>query len=238
MAAPNDEPALTVCTPAAGPTRAVAVVLHGGREHSHAPVRAHQLAVLRMRPFAGTLRRAGGRCGLAVARLRYLVRGWNADERSPVHDLAWALGRLAERFPDAPIGLVGHSMGGRAAVYAAGHPSVRSVVALAPWLEPDDEYGQLAGRRLLVVHGDRDRRTDARHSAAFAREAAAVAASAGYVSVRGDRHAMMGRAGLWHALAAGFLLATLCGEPPHATVEPVAAKIVARVLAGETPVVV
>ncbi len=37
--------------------------------------------------------------------------------RSPVADTLWALDQLTERFPDVPVALVGHSMGGRAAMY-------------------------------------------------------------------------------------------------------------------------
>lgn len=231
------EPALTVVTPADRPATAVALVLHGGREDSHARVHSGQLAVARMLPFASTLRRAGGKRGLAVARLRYVVRGWNGREQSPVHDVAWALGRLAERFGDLPVATVGHSMGGRAAVYCAGHPSVRAVVGLAPWLEDGDPVAQLAGRRLLVAHGDRDRVTSPARSAAFTVEAAEVADSAAYVSVRGERHALLRRAGLWHQLATGFVLATVCGAQPGDTTDPVTANVLAKVLAGQTPVV-
>lgn len=68
------EPALEVRAPS-GDVRAVALVLHGGREASSAPVQPRQLAVLRMIPFASALSGAAAREGLAVARLRYAVRG-------------------------------------------------------------------------------------------------------------------------------------------------------------------
>ncbi|MBN9620076.1 MAG: alpha/beta hydrolase, partial [Actinobacteria bacterium] len=110
-------PVLDVATPGRAVT-AVALVLHGGRERGTGPVRARNLAVIRMQPFASALTRSGAPLGLAVARLRYRVRGWNGALRSPVDDVEWALDSLATRFPDAPVALVGHSMGGRAAVYA------------------------------------------------------------------------------------------------------------------------
>src|SRR5579875_2390195 len=100
-----------------GPVRGIAVVLHGGRSTSVAPVRPYQLAVVRMQPFAASLRRFGRPDGLLVARVRYTVRGWNGAQRSPVADVEQALDELTARFPDVPIALVGHSMGGRAAVY-------------------------------------------------------------------------------------------------------------------------
>ena len=123
------------------------------------PVRASQLAVLRMAPFVTSLRRAGAEHGLAVARLRYLVRGWNGAAQSPVPDVRWALDRLAEQFPGIPVALVGHSMGGRAAVYAAGHDSVRAVVGLAPWIEPGDPV-RAAGRPARAVRARRPRPDD------------------------------------------------------------------------------
>ena len=187
------------------------LVLHGGRETSLAPVRARQVAVLRMLPFAHRIGRAGaGR--VAVARLRYATRGWNAtggQQPAPVRDAEWALGRLTERFPGLPIGLVGHSMGGRTAMRVGGHPQVRGIVGLAPWLPPGEPADQLAGRRVLLMHGDADRMTSAAATAAFAGRLEAVGASVSLVSVSGDGHAMLRRAELWHDMAAQFVLGTV-----------------------------
>jgi hypothetical protein len=233
MPAVTAEPFLHVDEPSSG-TRAVALVLHGGRSRSVAPVRANQLSVLRMLPFVSSLRRAGSRHGLSVARLRYRVRGWNGPAQSPVADVEWALARLVARFPNVPVGLVGHSMGGRAALYAAGADPVLSVVGLAPWCEPGDPVDQLAGRRLLIAHGAADRMTSPPESAAYARRAAKVAVSVGYVSVQGEKHAMLHRAGVWHQLASGFTLAVLCEVPPAQSVGAVAANVVTESLAGAT----
>lgn len=215
-----------------GAAQAVALVLHGGRSKGRTPVRANQLAVLRMLPFVSSLRRAGSDHGLAVARMRYRVRGWNGAERSPVADVEGVLDRLVARFPDRPIALVGHSMGGRAALWTAGHDAVRSVVGLAPWLEPGDPTKQLLGRRLLVVHGDADRMTDPRESASYTAAAAAVAASASYVAVDGERHAMLRRARLWHELATGFVLGSLLDLAPGGTVGAESANLVTKALDG------
>jgi predicted esterase len=231
------EPALDVAMPD-GPVQAVALVLHGGRAKGTSPVRATQLAVLRMAPFASSLRRAGRDDGLAVARLRYLVRGWNGDARSPVRDVEWALGRLTNRFPSSPVALVGHSMGARAAIYTAAHPSVRAVVGLAPWLERDDPYEPVTGRHVLIAHGDRDRITSAKGSAAWTRKAAAVAASASYVGIHGERHAMLHRASLWHSLTSAYVLAVLCDVQPSETDRSTGANVTAKVLAGEASLVV
>jgi dienelactone hydrolase len=227
----DKEPFLAVAEPD-GPVRAVALVLHGGRATSSAPVRARQLAVVRMRPFTRSLHAAGRDAGLAVARLRYVTRGWNGDAQAPVHDVRWALSRLVERFPRVSIAMVGHSMGGRAALYAAGHQSVRAVVGLAPWLEPSDPYTQLDGRDVLLAHGDRDRITSPKRSAAYATAAARRAASMSYVAIRGEKHAMLHRARLWHELTTGYVLAVLCGRSPAETVREPAANLLVQALAG------
>jgi pimeloyl-ACP methyl ester carboxylesterase len=221
-----------------GEVRAVALVLHGGRSLGTAQVRPRQLAVLRMQPFISSLRRPGASHGLVVARLRYTVRGWNGSAESPVADVRWALDQLAERFPAAPVALVGHSMGGRAALYAADHPSVQAIAGMAPWIEPGDPYLQLKGRRLLIAHGDRDRITSARGSAMYAENARRVATSVSYISVHGDRHAMLGRARLWHDLATGWVLAVMCDVPPPETVRRESANVLAKALAGEASLVV
>jgi dienelactone hydrolase len=231
------DPFLHVDAPRGTP-RAIALVLHGGRVRGNGPVRASQLAVLRMTPFVNSLRRTGRGHGLAVARMRYLVRGWNGDARSPVADVNWALNRLAEQYPGLPVALIGHSMGGRAAMYAAGHESVRAVVGLAPWIEPGDPSAQLAGRRVLIEHGALDRMTSPRESAAYADKARKVAERVGYVSIRRERHAMLRRARLWHQLTSGYVLAAMCGVSPGETVGPPAANAVQEVLAGTPSVVV
>jgi pimeloyl-ACP methyl ester carboxylesterase len=225
-------------TEPAGAVEAIALVLHGGREQSRAGVRPHQLAVVRMAPFSWSLERAGRRHGLAVARMRYRLRGWNGAARAPVADVQWVLDRLADRYPGVPVALVGHSMGGRAAVYAAAHESVRAVVGLAPWIVADDPTGNVAGAHVLVAHGDADRITSPDASARWTQRAAAVAASAGFVSVRGDGHAMLRRAPLWHGMATDFVLATLCGVAPERGVPGEPATVVSKVLAGDTSFVV
>ncbi|MDT4936122.1 MAG: hypothetical protein QOK11_4014 [Pseudonocardiales bacterium] len=218
--------------------RGVALLLHGGRAVSELPVRANQLAVLRMLPFARVLRRAGSEHGLAVARLRFAVRGWNGDAHAPVADARWALDQLAVRFPDVPVAMVGHSMGGRTALYAADQANVRAVVGVAPWIEPGDPVEQLAGRRILLAHGSRDRVTSAAASAAYVQRAAAVAGSAAYVSVSGDRHAMLRRATVWHELTAGFVLGVLFGQSVGRTTRGDTANVLVRALAGQGSLVV
>ncbi|MDT4939631.1 MAG: hypothetical protein QOG80_3302 [Pseudonocardiales bacterium] len=230
-------PTLTVAEPAV-PVRGIALVLHGGQSASLAQVTPRQLSVLRMVPFARALQRADAGHGLAVARLLFAVRGWNDTAQSPVPDARWAVDQLTERFPDAPIVLVGHSMGGRAALYAAGHPSVVGVVALAPWLEPGDPAAQLAGRRVLIAHGTRDRTTSPRGSAAYARLARDAGASVTYVSVEAESHAMLRRAAVWHRLAAGWTIGVLFGSQTRTDQGNTTATVVTEALAGAGSLVV
>lgn len=220
------------------PPRAAVLVLHGGQARSTRPTRASNAASLRMIPFARALRRTGGGTGLVVARVRYLVRGWNGSAASPVPDARWALARLGERYPGLPVALVGHSMGGRVALAVADAPGVRAVVALAPWVEPDDSVLPATGRRLLVAHGTRDRVTDPRASAAFAERAREAGVQVSYVEVRGDGHPMLRRAPLWHALAAQFVVGALTAPALSDIGEAEVTNLVQRALAGEHSLVV
>ena len=188
------------------------VVMHGGAGRGDGvPVSPTQLSVLRMIPVARRVARAG-RGRLAVVRLLNSTRGWDAGH-TPVDDAVWALeqlrGRLGTRLPTC---LVGHSLGGRAALLTAGHPEVRSVVALAPWVYETDGQQDLAGRRVLVVHGTDDRIADPARSAAVAR-ALARTGQVGVVSVAGGSHSMLRHHGQFDRYAAQFARATLLDEP-------------------------
>jgi alpha-beta hydrolase superfamily lysophospholipase len=191
---------------AVGPTRGVALVLHGGKAHSFEPVEARHLSPLRMLPFARHLHRAGKDYGLAVWSLRNSVRGWHGQAMSALHDARWALRQISEQHPGVLVYLVGHSMGGLTAVCAADDPQVEAVVALAPWLGPETPAQRVAGRKILIVHGTGDRMTSPAQSLKFARRAAGGAASMQYVSLNGAGHFMIRRVRLWHTLATGFVM--------------------------------
>jgi pimeloyl-ACP methyl ester carboxylesterase len=208
--------------PGATAVRAAALVLHGGREVSVAPVTAHQLAVLRMVPIARHLASVGDAGGLAVWRLRFRYRGWNSragtvGDARPVADVRWAVQQLRERHGDVPIVLVGHSMGGRAALWAADEPGVVGLVGLAPWVTPNEPHGQVVGRRLLVVHGTRDRTTSAKNSKALVDAVRPLSpVDATFVHLRGDGHGMLRRAGVWNELTGDFVLSAGLGVLPGA----------------------
>jgi alpha-beta hydrolase superfamily lysophospholipase len=185
------------------------VVLHGGASRRDSPqVSPTQLSVLRMVPIAQRIARAG-RGRLAVVRLLNSLRGWDT-RHTPVDDVRWALDRLREAHGPAPTSLVGHSLGGRAALLAGDQPGIRSVVALNPWVHASDHV-DLTGRSALVVHGTDDRVADPERSAAMAR--AIGGATVGYLRVTGGRHAMLRHRNIFERAAADFVTATLLGEP-------------------------
>ncbi|HVY10370.1 MAG TPA: alpha/beta fold hydrolase [Mycobacteriales bacterium] len=186
---------------------AVALVLPGGRADSFEAAMPSQLTAVRMRPFARALARADDR--LAVAMLRYRYRGWNGPEASPTVDARWALEEVRRRYGDVPVVLVGHSMGGRTSLRVADEPAVVGVVALAPWITPDDPVEHLAGRRALIAHGNLDFVTSPRASRRFAERANAAGARIDYRLIRGDNHAMLLRARRWHRLASRAALSYL-----------------------------
>ena len=184
--------------------RAVVLVLHGGKSRSNRPVRPWQGAVLRMSPFAGAIAHAG-EGAIAVASLRYAVRGWNGDKASPVADTRLALEQIAAKHPGVPIGLLGHSMGGRVALHLADDERISAIAALAPWVEPKDQARWHRGLHVLFMHGTLDRMTSPRTSRAMADAMGALGADVTYDSVRGESHAMLHQAGRWHRETAAFL---------------------------------
>jgi alpha-beta hydrolase superfamily lysophospholipase len=191
---------------------AVVIVLHGGAARGPGlAVSPAQLSVLRMVPVAARIARAGsGR--LVVHRLLNSHRGWDTHH-TPVMDVAWALDEVRARHGELPVALVGHSLGGRAALLAADQPLVRSVVALNPWVHPSDRVAA-PGRQVLVVHGLDDRVTPAARSASLARRMASTS-TVGYVAIPGGRHAMLRHGRRFERYAAEFVTATLLGVRAH-----------------------
>lgn len=185
------------------------LVLHGGasRRDSMA-VSPTQASVVRMVPVARRIARAGGG-RLAVFRLLNARRGWGT-EHTPVHDAQWALDRIAERLGRRlPTCLVGHSLGGRAAILAAPASEVVSVVALAPWVHATDvPKGLRPDTRILIVHGDRDRVASPQRAAALAERLARLA-HVDFRLVAGGEHAMLAHASAFSRPAAEWAVATV-----------------------------
>ncbi|WP_046724688.1 alpha/beta hydrolase [Streptomyces xiamenensis] len=216
-------PALLIRRAPAGPGAAV-LFLHGGRTDSRDRSRPWHLAALRMRPFIRTVAGAA-RDDVLIGSVRYRVRGWNGREEDPLRDTRRALAELSERFPGLPTILVGHSMGGRAALRAADTPQVTDVLALAPWCPDGEPVEHLKGKHVVVLHGDRDRITDPRASASFVDRARAAGARAEFTPVTGGDHAMLRRSDHWHRTVACTVTNLLAGlptapRPPDSSPDP------------------
>lgn len=191
----------------------VALVLHGGGSPAQGiAVSPTQLSVLRMVPIAHRVARACKR--LAVFRLLNSSRGWDTSH-TPVQDVAWAIDQVADRLgPELPVALVGHSLGGRAAILSADQACVQTVVALAPWVYPEDGDVDASGVDTLIVHGTADRIASPARSLVAAKALRRTAKSLRYVHVDGGKHAMLSRHGVFSDLAADFCAATMIDPPP------------------------
>lgn len=189
---------------------AVVLVLHGGASReAGALVSPAQLSVVRMVPVARRLARSG-RPRTAVYRVLNSRRGWDTTH-TPVADATWAADAARQRLGDVPVALVGHSLGGRAALLAGAMDSVKAVVALNPWVYPDDDV-DLTGRRVLVVHGTQDRVALPERSARVARRLA-ERADVRFVEVDGGRHAMLRHGPAFERLASDFVNDTFDALP-------------------------
>lgn len=89
---------------------------------------------------------------LAFAEVKFRIKSWKrldmcTDDALAAIDAVGAPETL----------LIGFSMGGAVAIKAARHPSVSTVVGLAPWIPDRLDLSTLDGRRLAVLHGALDR---------------------------------------------------------------------------------
>ena len=141
--------------------------------------------------------------------LRYRVAGWKSGAPGAVEDTRWALEQLLERFGPVPVVLVGHSMGGRTALATADGKTVVGVVALAPWIDQDLRVGDLAGRQVVLAHGEDDRVTSPATSKRFAARARADGLDVEFVPIPGDGHAMLHAFSTWQRLVRDRVLAML-----------------------------
>ena len=215
-------------------TTAVVLLLHGGKADSWERSEPTHLSSRRLNPFVRALHRQGRMHGVAVWKVRYRVGGWTGRDRSPAQDAQWALDEVRRRHGDVPVVLLGHSMGGRAAVHVLGDPSVVGLVALAPWL-PHEPFDVAWGKRVVIAHGVVDRWTSPRETREWARAARPLASSLLYVRVRRTGHFMLRRSGLWTDLAVGFTLSWLGVDP---SVGRVAANVMRQAAAGATELTV
>ena len=197
------EPHLTTSSGRRTP-RGLVLMLHGGAETNVDPVTARSRPWQRSRLMMLPLQRPFHRAGLAVWLLRFRVTGWNhghATHPSPVPDARWALDRVREVHGSLPVVILGHSMGARTGATVADDPSVRGLVALAPWFPPGEPVQPLAGRHLVAAHGRADRVTGFDATASFVRRAADVAASSELVDMEGLGHYMLKGINRWNEVA-------------------------------------
>ena len=195
----------------------VVLLLPGGEEvSSRRP--SPMLATASVRTLGRRLARAGAADGLAAHVVHYRCRGWNGSEASLAHDAAWAVEEVVRRYGDVPVCLTGVDMGARAALRSAGHEAVNSVVALAPWLPeqdvaaPPEPVKQLAGRRVLIVHGTNDERTDPELSFRLAARAKKANRDICRFEVHSDGHGLHQHRQEVHALAEDFVMGALFGR--------------------------
>ena len=133
-------------------------------------------------------------------------RGWNdAAQPDPVLDLAELLDAPPGIWVGQPGGgppqvtLVGHSMGGRAALWAAARHRVDRLVLIAPWLEPGDPMPGPVTRDVLIAHGTADVVTSPQRSAALAERLASTRGIGLFVPVDGATHWLVDAWGRWVA---------------------------------------
>ncbi|MFD5588144.1 alpha/beta hydrolase family protein [Streptomyces sp. NPDC127063] len=195
----------------------VVLLLPGGDEVSSRKP-APMLAAASVRALGRTLARAGRGEGLAVHVVHYRYRGWNGSDAHPAQDAAWAAEEAVQRYGDVPVCLTGVGMGGRAALRAAGHEAVNSVLALAPCLPEDDVAAppepvkQLAGRRVLIVHGTNDQRTDPELSFRLAARAKKSNREVCRFEVHGDGHGLRAYRDEVLALTSDFVMGAVFGR--------------------------
>ncbi|MEU7474069.1 alpha/beta hydrolase [Streptomyces sp. NPDC044984] len=195
----------------------VVLLLPGGEEVSGRRPSA-VLAAASVRALGRRLTRAGRDRDLAAHVVHYRYRGWNGSEAHLARDAAWAAGEAVRRYGDVPVCLAGIGMGGRAALRAGGHEAVNSVLALAPWL-PDEDVAappepvkQLAGRRVLIVHGTNDARSDPELSFRLAARAKKANREVCRFEVHSDGHGLSQYRDEVLALAEDFVMGALFGR--------------------------
>ncbi|GAA3816235.1 alpha/beta hydrolase [Streptomyces coacervatus] len=195
----------------------VVLLLPGGDEES-ARRPSPMLATASVRALGRRLARAGREEGLATHVVHYRYRGWNGSEAHLARDASWAADEAVRRYGDVPVCLAGLDMGARAALRAGGHEAVNSVLAMAPWLPEEDVAAspepvkQLAGRRVLIVHGTNDDVSDPELSFRLAARAKKANRDVCRFEVHSDGHGLHQYRSEVQALAEDFVMGALFGR--------------------------
>ncbi|MFJ9645288.1 alpha/beta hydrolase [Streptomyces sp. NPDC004244] len=162
-----------------------------------------------VRPLARALARAGRAEGLVTHTVAYGGDGSRED------DARWAADEAVRRYGDVPLCLAGHAAGGRAALLAAGHGAVNSVLALAPSLDEaagadtPEPVKQLSGRQVLIVHGTNDARSAPEASFRLAARAKKANRTTCRFEVHSDGHRLRDHQAEVVALSVDFVLGAL-----------------------------
>ncbi|MFF0548069.1 alpha/beta hydrolase [Streptomyces sp. NPDC004311] len=178
------------------PVNGVVLLLPGDLRFSPGPVR----------PLARALARAGAAEGLVT---HTVIHGGG----SPREDQArWAADEAVRRYGDVAVCLAGYGAGGLAALRAAGHEAVNSVLAMAPCLagasasDPPEPVKQLSGRHVLIVHGTNDARSDPERSYRLAERAKKANRTTCRFEVHSDGHGLREHQAEVVALGVDFVL--------------------------------
>ncbi|MFD5881092.1 alpha/beta hydrolase [Streptomyces yangpuensis] len=182
--------------PTRSPVNGVVLLLPGASRFSPGP----------LRPRARALARAGGTDGLVT---HAVVHGGESPREEQAR---WAADEVVRRYGDVPVCLAGYDAGGLAALRAAGHEAVNSVLALAPCLAEGMPAGspepvkQLSGRQVLIVHGTNDARSDPEISFRLAERAKKANRSTCRFEVHSDGHNLREHQAEVVALGVDFVL--------------------------------
>ncbi|MGW4508069.1 alpha/beta hydrolase [Streptomyces sp. NPDC004436] len=181
------------------PVNGVVLLLPGALRFSPGPVR----------PLARALARAGAAEGLVT---HTVIHGGD----SPREDQArWAADEAVRRYGDVAVCLAGYGAGGLAALRAAGHEAVNSVLAMAPCLagasasDPPEPVKQLSGRHVLIVHGTNDARSDPERSYRLAERAKKANRTTCRFEVHSDGHGLREHQAEVVALGVDFVLGAI-----------------------------
>ena len=188
--------------------RGVAVLMHGasfgfaGMPSWMAP------APYRMQLFESPIiDRTAGR--VSVLRLRYPDRDLRSVFRGALRDTAAALEHIRRTAPQARIGLIGHSNGGRVALRLSSDARVDAVAALAPWLSPADRINPRPGVPVLLMHGGLDVVTSPQLTTQLAARLARKGVDVDHETVAGENHYLLASSAHWHDRVASFAAAHL-----------------------------
>lgn len=185
-------------------TRAIALLLHGGRADATQPRRHRDVSYLRMLPFVTAVTRAA-RGRVAPVLVHNSDGGWVAPSGSGLLQTREIVRRLHEEH-GRPVVLLGHSSGGWAALRCGGQDAVIGSVALAPWVGEGETYEHLHDRVARVIHGEADDVCSPQRSRELVERLRVEGADATWDGVPGGGHALMDRPWRWHRLAADAVL--------------------------------